>query len=102
LQQIADWVSSKIEESIVLWVSLADLSGKELEAYLFETWLTTVVRKQGKAEVPDKLKDNFAAQFRQDRVWLLLDGLDEMSLSSGNRKLGQHCKKLSAQQRSPP
>ena len=74
MQKIADWVSNKIEESIVLWVSLADLSEKELEPYLFETWLTTVARKQGKAEVPDKLKDNFAAQFRQGRVWLLLDG----------------------------
>ncbi|MEH1821664.1 MAG: HEAT repeat domain-containing protein [Nostoc sp.] len=84
LQQIADWVSREIDQSIVIWVSLADLRGQELKAYLFETWLTQVAEKIGKAETTKQLKDNFVAQFNQNNVWLLLDGLDEMSASSGN------------------
>jgi HEAT repeat protein len=84
LQQIADWVSREIRQSIVIWVSLADLRGKELKSYLFETWLTQVAEKIGKAEATKQLKDDFVAQFNQNNVWLLLDGLDEMSASSGN------------------
>ncbi|MEH2086361.1 NACHT domain-containing protein, partial [Nostoc sp.] len=84
LQQIADWVSREIDQSIVIWVSLADLQDKELKPYLFETWLTQVAEKTGKAEATKQLKDDFVALFNQNNVWLLLDGLDEMSASSGN------------------
>ncbi|MBN3898951.1 MAG: HEAT repeat domain-containing protein [Nostoc sp. NOS(2021)] len=84
LQQIADWVSREIDQSIVIWVSLADLREKELKSYLFETWLTQVAEKRGKAEATKQLKDDFVALFNQNNVWLLLDGLDEMSASSGN------------------
>ncbi|WP_244919301.1 NACHT domain-containing protein, partial [Nostoc commune] len=82
LQQIADWVSREIHQSIVIWVSLADLRGQELKSYLFETWLTQVAEKIGKAEATKQLKDNFVALFNQNNVWLLLDGLDEMSASN--------------------
>ncbi|BAZ01714.1 hypothetical protein NIES37_57200 [Tolypothrix tenuis PCC 7101] len=84
LQQIADWVSREIQQSIVIWVSLADLRAKELKAYLLETWLNQVAEKIGKAEATKQLKDDFVALFNQNHVWLLLDGLDEMSASSGN------------------
>ncbi|MEH2382262.1 MAG: HEAT repeat domain-containing protein [Nostoc sp.] len=84
LQQIAAWVSREIDQSIVIWVSLADLRGQELKSYLFETWLTQVAEKRGKAEATKQLKDDFVALFNQNNVWLLLDGLDEMSASSGN------------------
>jgi HEAT repeat protein len=84
LQQIADWVSREIHQSIVIWVSLADLRDKELKSYLFETWLTQVAEKTGKAEATEQLKNDFVALFNQNNVWLLLDGLDEMSATSGN------------------
>ncbi|MEH2463417.1 NACHT domain-containing protein, partial [Nostoc sp.] len=84
LQQIADWVSREIDQSIVIWVSLADLRGQELKSYLFKSWLTQVTEKTGKAEPTEQLKDDFVALFNQNNVWLLLDGLDEMSASSGN------------------
>lgn len=83
LQRIAKWVYNEIEQSIVIWVSLADLQGQELEAYLYKKWLTAAARKNGKAEASDKLKDDFATEFTKGRVWLLLDGLDEISLASG-------------------
>ncbi|WP_442941827.1 NACHT domain-containing protein [Nostoc sp.] len=84
LQQIADWVSREIHQSIVIWVSLADLREKELKSYLFESWLTQVAEKTGKAKPTEQLKNDFVALFNQNNVWLLLDGLDEMSASSGN------------------
>ncbi|MFN6455235.1 MAG: HEAT repeat domain-containing protein [Nostoc sp. EfeVER01] len=84
LQQIADWVSREIHQSIVIWVSLADLREKELKSYLFETWLTQVAEKRGKAEATKQLKDDLVALFNQNNVWLLLDGLDEMSASTSN------------------
>ncbi|OYE02447.1 hypothetical protein CDG79_23960 [Nostoc sp. 'Peltigera membranacea cyanobiont' 232] len=45
LQQIAKWVSKEIEQSVVIWVSLADLRSHELETYLLEVWLQAVARK---------------------------------------------------------
>ncbi|MHC5673049.1 NACHT domain-containing protein [Nostoc sp.] len=35
-------------------------------------------------EATEQLKKDFVLQFDQNNVWLLLDGLDEMSASSGN------------------
>ncbi|NEO33178.1 MAG: NACHT domain-containing protein [Symploca sp. SIO3C6] len=84
LQQIAQWVSEQGEGAIAIWVSLADLRGQELEPYLLERWLQAVVRKLGQAEASPQVKDAFVAQFQQGRVWLLLDGVDEMQVSSGN------------------
>jgi len=84
LQQIAQWVSKHTEEAIAIWVSLADLRRQELEAYLLEGWLQAFVRKQGQAEASPQVKDAFVAQFLQGRVWLLLDGVDEMQVSSSN------------------
>ena len=84
LQQIAQWVSKQGEGAIAIWVSLADLRGQELELYLLERWLQAVARKLGRAEASPQVKDAFVAQFQQGRVWLLLDGVDEMQVSSGN------------------
>ncbi|MHC5897534.1 NACHT domain-containing protein, partial [Nostoc sp.] len=81
LQQIARWVTQKIEGAIAIWVSLADLRGQELEAYFLERWLQAVARKLGHAEASPLLKDAFVSQFRQRQVWLLLDGVDEMQVA---------------------
>ncbi|WP_199341039.1 HEAT repeat domain-containing protein [Nostoc spongiaeforme] len=82
LQQIADWVSRDIQKSIVIWVSLADLQGQKLEEYLLKTWLTAAVRKKGKAKPTQQQENDFVALFQQNHVWLVLDGLDEMSASN--------------------
>ncbi len=84
LQQIAQWIIKQVEEAIVIWVSLADLRGQELEFYLLERWLKAVSQRLGKAEANSQVKDAFVAQFRQRRVWLLLDGVDEMQVASVN------------------
>ncbi|MBD2251877.1 NACHT domain-containing protein [Nostoc parmelioides] len=84
LQQIANWVFCEIPQSVVIWVSLADLQEQKLEEYLLGTWLTAAVRKKGKSEPTQQQKDDLIALFNQQNVWLLLDGLDEMSAASGN------------------
>ncbi|MEB3220006.1 MAG: NACHT domain-containing protein [Nostocales cyanobacterium 94392] len=84
LQQIARWVSEEISDAVVIWVSLADLRGRELGAYLFEVWLQAVARKIGQAEASTQIKNDFVAQFNQELVWLLLDGVDEMQTKVGS------------------
>ncbi|AFZ07200.1 putative signal transduction protein with Nacht domain [Oscillatoria nigro-viridis PCC 7112] len=84
LRQIANWVADEILEAIVIWVSLADLQGKELESYLFDNWLLAAIKRIGKAEATAEIKDDFLAQFNAERVWLVLDGADEMAVGDGN------------------
>ncbi|MEG4120009.1 NACHT domain-containing protein [Microcoleus sp. N9_B4] len=84
LRQIANWVAAGISEAIVIWVSLADLQGKELEPYLFDNWLLAAIKRIGKAEATAEIKDDFVAQFNAERVWLVLDGADEMAVGDGN------------------
>ncbi|MCC3468807.1 MAG: NACHT domain-containing protein [Microcoleus sp. PH2017_06_SFM_O_A] len=84
LRQIANWVAAGISEAMVIWVSLADLQGKELETYLFDNWLVAAIKRIGKAEATADIKDDFLAQFNADRVWLVLDGADEMAVGDGN------------------
>ena len=84
LRQIANWVAAEISEAIVIWVSLADLQGKELEAYLFDNWLLAAITRMGKAEATAEIKDDFLAQFNAERVWLVLDGADEMAVGDEN------------------
>ncbi len=38
----------------------------------------------GKAEVTAEIKEDFAAQFNADRVWLVFDAADEMAVGDGN------------------
>ncbi|WP_293270060.1 HEAT repeat domain-containing protein [Microcoleus sp. PH2017_02_FOX_O_A] len=84
LRQIANWVATGISEAMVIWVSLADLQGKELETYLFDNWLLAAIKRIGKAEATAEIKDDFLAQFNAERVWLVLDGADEMAVGDGN------------------
>jgi DNA-binding Xre family transcriptional regulator/GTPase SAR1 family protein len=60
---------------LVIWISLADLQGQELEDYLLKVWLKQVL-DVGSA-TPD-MEEALVEFFNQERVWLLLDGLDEM------------------------
>ncbi|MGM3308591.1 HEAT repeat domain-containing protein [Anabaena sp. WFMT] len=84
LQKIVDYLSKEINQSIIIWISLADLQGEKLEKYLFDTWLTAASQRIGQAEATDHMKNDFVTQFNKSRVWLLLDGLDEMSSNSGH------------------
>jgi energy-coupling factor transporter ATP-binding protein EcfA2 len=75
LQKIAEWVFEQTRDEFVIWVSLANLHGKDLETYILEDWLKEATgRIQPELELQQALVD----QVQQGRVWLLLDGVDEM------------------------
>ncbi|MDF0554003.1 NACHT domain-containing protein [Kamptonema sp. UHCC 0994] len=84
LQQASRWVAAEIEDAIVLWVSLADLPGGNLKDYLLEIWLQYPVEIAGKASVTETDKNDLIGQFHQGRVWLFLDGADEMATDISN------------------
>ncbi|MEO0373756.1 MAG: NACHT domain-containing protein [Cyanobacteria bacterium P01_A01_bin.17] len=73
LQKIAFWLLDNTED-LVLWVSLGELQDKPLRDYLTEDWLQDAVM-----HTDERIIEDWGRQFLQRRVWLLLDGLDEMT-----------------------
>jgi len=76
LQKIGDWVWAEMPENLVIWVSLADLQGRRLDEYLLDRWLKDALQV---ARVKEDTEANFVEFFKSGRVWLLLDGVDEMA-----------------------
>lgn len=73
LQKIAFWLLDNTED-LVIWVSLGELKEKSLRDYLTEDWLQEAVMYSDST-----ILENWQGQFLRRRVWLLLDGLDEMT-----------------------
>jgi len=73
LQKIAFWLLDNSED-LAIWVSLAELRTKSLRDYLTEDWL-----KEAMMYADASIRSDWEQQFSQRRVWLLLDGLDEMT-----------------------
>ena len=73
LQKVAFWLLDNTKD-LVIWVSLAELKDKPLRDYLTEDWLQDAFVKADSAVMED-----WGQQFLNRRVWLLLDGLDEMT-----------------------
>jgi HEAT repeat protein/energy-coupling factor transporter ATP-binding protein EcfA2 len=78
LQKIADWI---LEQSLGLpiWIDLAELGAQSICEYLEKVWLR---RCQGEVT-----RGDLEAQI--NRVWLLLDGVDEMTNTQGMQQLGK-------------
>lgn len=79
LQKIAFWILDN-QLGLPIWISLADLQLKnnrleDLGDYLREVWL-----KRAVGLVTPEIQADFLKQVQQGQVWLLLDGLDELSL----------------------
>jgi energy-coupling factor transporter ATP-binding protein EcfA2 len=83
---IAAWITQRNE--LPIFVSLQDLE-IELETYLLETWLSNAISKR---KAPEQLQDDLVNQCNAGRVWLLLDGVDEMA--EPNRSLSTLAKKF--------
>jgi predicted NACHT family NTPase len=78
LQAIAFWVLEQ-DLGLPVWISLADLGGNgntNIQTYIYKNWLEQAIPPT--KLTPDVEKD-FTEQIEQGRVWLLLDGVDEMS-----------------------
>ncbi len=74
LQKIADWI---LEQGLGLpiWVSLADLTQPTIAQYIEEFWL----KQTGQSLTIEALTQ------QKDQIWLLLDGVDEMTSSVETR-----------------
>ncbi|VXD23641.1 conserved hypothetical protein [Planktothrix serta PCC 8927] len=79
LQKIAQWVAAETERDVAIWVSLADLQRRNVEEYLLQKWLKDAL---GAVRVTPEMEDALALLFKSGRVWLLLDGVDEMGSSN--------------------
>ncbi|MBD2018022.1 NACHT domain-containing protein [Microcoleus sp. FACHB-53] len=77
LEQIALHVDNS-NKGFPICISLASLGGKTLEEYLFQTWLKNALLISqcdvGITSAQKKLEE----LFKSGKVWLLLDGVDEM------------------------
>ncbi len=81
LQDIAFWVMTdparqQETQDVAIWISLADLQGRSLEDYLLQVWLNQTLEV---ARVTPDQEDALVELFKSGRVWLLLDGVDEMT-----------------------
>jgi energy-coupling factor transporter ATP-binding protein EcfA2 len=88
LQKIAQRVMKETED-FVIWVSLADLEDEQtLEEYLLQKWLNkNVVPGVDETEVTPQMEKALKLLFKKKRVFLMLDGIDEMASSKPLRKL---------------
>lgn len=78
LQSIAFWLFEDKNQNLGLpiWISLADLQGKTLEEYLLQRWLKNALEA---VRVTPEQENALLELFKQERVWLFLDGVDEMA-----------------------
>ncbi|NJN08296.1 MAG: NACHT domain-containing protein [Richelia sp. RM2_1_2] len=88
LTKIADWIN-KNEKGLPIYISLANLKKKSLENYLLKDWLEEALNFiDSEARVyRNAVKESLKERFRTGGVWLLLDGLDEMTVSSSTNAL---------------
>lgn len=68
LQKIADWILEQ-DLGLPIWISLADLTLPTIPQHIEEIWL----KQTGKNLNIEELTQ------QKERIWLLLDGLDEMT-----------------------
>ncbi|WP_449314332.1 NACHT domain-containing protein [Roseofilum reptotaenium] len=73
LQKLAFWLLQQTDD-LVIWVDLAELGIQPLGEYLEEKWL-----KEALGQSREEIRADWEQKFKGGAVWLLLDGLDEMS-----------------------
>ncbi len=73
LQKLAFWLLEETDD-LVIWISLGNLGNKRLGDYLQEIWLEDAF-----INPTEEIKADWEQKFKEGRVWLLLDGLDEMN-----------------------
>jgi GTPase SAR1 family protein len=78
LQKIADWILEQ-DLGLPIWIDLAELGSQDICEYLEKVWLS---RCQGEVTRGD-------LEPQINRVWLLLDGVDEMTHTQGMQQLGK-------------
>jgi len=86
LLKIADWVLDETEE-LAIWISLGVVGEKPLQEYLLKDWLRDAAGKLDAA--PPQWVEQLEQHLQDGRVWLLLDGADEMQVADPLGKLAE-------------
>ena len=76
LQKIALSVADKTNY-LPIWISFGDLQEKSIAEYLLSDWLKIAL---GEENIPEAVKDNLITQFGDNKILLLLDGIDEVGM----------------------
>jgi HEAT repeat protein len=77
LHHIASWILENTED-IPIWISLSDVGQLSLREYLQEKWLPRATKTQ--PHILFDWNEHFNELLHSHRVWLLLDGVDEMAI----------------------
>jgi len=75
LQKIAEWIL-EVTDDVPIWINLGALGQKTIREYLLEDWLRDASQSLDRA--PAVWKSVFEQYLQEGKVWLLLDGVDEM------------------------
>jgi len=80
LQRIAFWILDNTD-GLPIWIPLGNLPtpAPKLKEYLLNNWLEDAI-----LNVTPKIRAEFEGLLATGKVWLLLDGVDEMVANSGN------------------
>ncbi|QEI43737.1 hypothetical protein BMF77_04358 [Dolichospermum sp. UHCC 0315A] len=87
LSKIAEELTDNPKYPSPICISLSRLDNRTLEDYLLHTWLVEALEFIPSQITPALVAD-FQQQFKDKRVWLLLDGVDEMK-TTANSPLSQ-------------
>ncbi|MCY7276206.1 MAG: NACHT domain-containing protein, partial [Phormidesmis sp. CAN_BIN44] len=77
LQKIGDWILEETD-GMPIWIPLTALGTRKLKDYLLNDWLQTAIQE---LEVSQEHRDALGQLLKTGKVWLLLDGVDEMAIS---------------------
>jgi HEAT repeat protein len=82
-EKIAVWIHDK-NKGLPICIPLGGLQGKSLEDYLEQIWLKAALRfiEPDASGVEAQAFASLQKLFREGKVWLLLDGVDEMATTS--------------------
>ncbi|MBE9210428.1 NACHT domain-containing protein [Nostoc sp. LEGE 06077] len=96
LSTIAAFIQNNTQD-LPICISLANLQDKDIEEYLLKQWLPEAMRlAKPNIVVTPEIECQLLECFAKERVWLLLDGVDEMGEDSPVQALTKINRELTA------
>jgi energy-coupling factor transporter ATP-binding protein EcfA2 len=77
LQKIGDWILQETD-GIPIWIPLSAVGEKGLKDYLYQGWLKDAIFE---SDATEHHRNDLAQLLKAGKVWLLLDGADEMTVA---------------------
>ncbi|MBD2664924.1 putative signal transduction protein with Nacht domain [Richelia sinica FACHB-800] len=85
LSKIAEYLADNSDYPSPIFINLNRLDNRTIKDYLLHTWLEEALKFiPSQITVTQTLEENFKQQFKDKRVWLLLDGVDEMKTTANS------------------